>query len=107
MSGRVLRAKPASGTRPAEASPEGLGKSHKLGDGKQLIRRLVQTPTGSALVREMPHELSGQSVNVRASKIVELSTPKAENTGSADDRDLDALAVEDISVHEKSCSPSP
>jgi hypothetical protein len=47
----------------------------------------------------MPNELSGQSVNVGASKIVELFTPKAENTGSADDRDLDALAVEDISVH--------
>jgi hypothetical protein len=56
----------------------------------------------------MPNELSGQPVYVDASKIVELFTPKAENTGSADDRDLDALAVEDISVHGKSpISPSP
>ena len=66
---------------------------------KQLIRRLVQTPTGSAFVREMPDKLSGKSVNVGASKIVELFTSKAENTGSADVRDLDALAVEDIPVH--------
>jgi hypothetical protein len=47
----------------------------------------------------MPNELSGQPVYVDAPKIVEFFTPKAENTGSADDRDLDALAVEDISVH--------
>jgi hypothetical protein len=47
----------------------------------------------------MPNELSGQFVYVGASKIVELFTPKAENTASADDRDVDALAVEDISVH--------
>jgi len=48
----------------------------------------------------MPNELSGQPVYVGAPKIVEFFPRKAENTGSADDRDLDALAVEDISVHE-------
>jgi hypothetical protein len=45
----------------------------------------------------MPDELSGQSVYIVAPKVVDLFTPKAENTGSADT--LDALAVEDISVH--------
>jgi hypothetical protein len=75
-------------------------------DGKQLIRRLVQAPIGCALVRKMPNKLSGQSVNVAASKIVELFTPKAENTRPADGRHMDALATEDISVHDKSHFPS-
>jgi hypothetical protein len=47
----------------------------------------------------VPNELSGQFVNVDASKIVKLFTLEAENAGSADDRDMDAFAVEDISVH--------
>jgi hypothetical protein len=72
----------------------GVGTSG-LGRRKQLIRRLFQTP----IRREVPNEFSGQFVYVAALKIVDLFTPKAENTGSADERDLDALAVEDISVH--------
>jgi len=47
----------------------------------------------------VPNEFSGQLVYLAAPEIVELFTRKAENTGSADDRDLDALAVEDLSVH--------
>jgi hypothetical protein len=71
----------------------------KSGDGKQLIRRLVQTPTGRCHDREMPNQLSGQFVYAGAPKFVELFTPKAENIRSVDGRDVDALAVEDFSVH--------
>jgi hypothetical protein len=47
----------------------------------------------------MPNEFAGQFVYLGAPKIVELCTPNAENTASADDRNVHALAVEDISVH--------
>ena len=82
---------------PSAEAARGVGKGS--GGGKQFFSRLVQAPTGSAFVREMPDKLSGKSVNVGTSKIVELFTSKAENTGSADVRDLEALAVEDISIH--------
>jgi hypothetical protein len=55
----------------------------------------------------MPNELSGKSVNVGAFKIVDLFTRKVENTGSAEERDLDALAVEDISIHGNPYLPWP
>ena len=45
------------------------------------------------------NKLSGQLVNVDAPKIVKLLTARAENAGSSDDRDMNALAVEDIPVH--------
>jgi len=59
-----------------------------------LSRSLVQTPIGSALVCAMPNKLSGQSlsgqsVDVGASQVVELFTPKADR--SADGRDMDAM----------------
>ena len=38
----------------------------------------------------MPNKFAGQFVNLGASKIVELFTSKAENTASADDRDVHA-----------------
>jgi hypothetical protein len=77
----------------------GIAKSAKSGGGKQLICRLIQMPFGSRHVSKMSNEFSGQFVYVDASKIVELFTPKAENTRAADDRDVDALAVEDVSIH--------
>jgi hypothetical protein len=55
---------------------------------------------GSAGVREVANKLSGQFVYVDAPKIVELPTTKTENRGIADRRDVDALAVEDVSVHD-------
>jgi hypothetical protein len=54
----------------------------------------------------VPNELPGQFVYVDAPKIVELFTLKVENAGSAYNRDMDALAVEDISVHGNAISPS-
>jgi hypothetical protein len=71
----------------------GIAKSAKSGGGKQLICRLIQMPFGSRHVSKMSNEFSGQFVYVDASKIVELFTPKAENTRAAEDCDVDALAV--------------
>ena len=55
--------------------------------------------SGSARAREVPDKLSGQFVYVDAPKIVELLTPKTENSRTEDRRDVDALAVEDFSIH--------
>jgi hypothetical protein len=73
---------------------------NKSRGGKQLVRRLVQVLFGSAGVREVANKLAGQFVYVDAPKIVELLTTKTENRGIADRRDVDALAVEDVSVHD-------
>src|ERR1035437_8952610 len=85
-------------------APKGDGFLRKSGDGKQLVGCLVQMFFGSVRGREVPNELSGQFVYVDAPKIVDLLTFKTENAGSADRRDMDALAVEDFSVHGKSYS---
>jgi hypothetical protein len=76
-----------------------IEKLSKSGGGKQLVPRLVQMLSGSARAREVPDKLSGQFVYVDAPKIVELLTPKTENSRTADRRDVDALAVEDFSIH--------
>jgi hypothetical protein len=55
-------------------------------------------PEAPALAR-CPDKLSGQFVYVDAPKIIELLTPKTENSRTADRRDVDALAVEDFSIH--------
>ena len=47
----------------------------------------------------MSNQFSGQFVHVDAPKLVELPTTKTENRGMADRRDVDALAVEDVSIH--------
>jgi hypothetical protein len=56
--------------------------------------------SGCARAREVPDKLSGQFVYVDAPKIVELLTPKTENSRTADRRDVDAFAVEYIAVHD-------
>ena len=57
--------------------------------------------SGSARAREVPDKLSGQFVYADAPKIVELPTPKIENSRTADRRDMDAFAVEYIAVHDR------
>jgi hypothetical protein len=73
----------------------------KSGGGKQLVRRFVQVLIRAERGRQMSNQLSGKLVNVDAPEIVKFFAPRTENRRATDDRYVDALAIEDISVHRK------
>jgi hypothetical protein len=54
---------------------------------------------GGTRVREMSDQLTGKLVNVDASQVVELVSLEVEDSRSTDNRDVNATAVEDLSVH--------
>ena len=82
-------------------APKGDGFLTKSGSGKQLVRRSVQMPFGGARASEMPNQLPRKLVDFGALEIEKFLTSETENRRTEDDRYVDALAIEDISVHRK------
>jgi hypothetical protein len=80
----------------AQAENCQIGKS---GGGKQLIRGFVQVLISAMRIRQMSNQFSGKLVNIDASQVVKLLSLEIEDGRAEDDRDADALAVEDVSVH--------
>jgi hypothetical protein len=54
----------------------------------------------------MSNQLSGKLVNVDSFEIVELLSLEIEDSRATDDRDMNAAAIEDVSVHKIPISPS-
>src|ERR1700722_18315487 len=56
-------------------------------------------PRGVLSIWQMSNQLSGKFVNVDAFEVVELLSRGIEDSRATDDRDVDATAVEYLSVH--------
>jgi hypothetical protein len=62
-------------------------------------------PFGGARASEMPDQLPRKLVDFGALEIEKFLTSETENRRTEDDRYVDALAIEDISVHRKVLFP--
>ena len=57
---------------------------------------------GAVSICQVPNQLSGKLVNVRASEVIELLSLEIEDGRAKDDRYVDTTAVEYFSVHDLS-----
>jgi hypothetical protein len=73
-----------------------IGKS---GGGKQPVRRFFQMPVRALRARQMPNQISGRPVKVHALEVVELLSLEIEDLPTDYVAHMDAIAVEDVSVH--------